>query len=48
MPANDDRHLSKDFSAPLAFTFPAREIHATQISPEPTAPAASTARQPIP
>ncbi|MHB1433525.1 MAG: hypothetical protein ACYCVZ_15600 [Streptosporangiaceae bacterium] len=33
----------KDFSTPLAFTFPGREIHATQISPEPATPATSTA-----
>jgi hypothetical protein len=35
-----------DFSAQLAFTFPGREIHATQISPRPTTPVASTTRQP--
>ena len=32
-----------DFSIPLTFTFPGREIHATQISPAPTAPSASPA-----
>lgn len=36
---------SRDFSAPLTFVFPGREIHATQISPESAAPAASTAPQ---
>jgi hypothetical protein len=35
----------RDFSDPLAFTFPGREIHATQISPGSAPPAASTARQ---
>ena len=28
---------SGDFSAPLTFAFPGREVHATQILPEPTA-----------
>lgn len=35
----------RDFSAPLTFAFPGREIQATQISPGPTGPAASTVRQ---
>ena len=35
-----------DFSAPLTFTFPGREIHATLISPGPAGTAASRARQP--
>jgi len=34
-----------DFSAPLTFTFPGREIRATWISPEPAGTAASRARQ---
>ena len=34
-----------DFSMPLTFTFPGREIRATQISPAPTVPAASAAPQ---
>jgi len=33
-----------DFSAPLTFTFPGREIRAAQISPEPAGTAASRAR----
>jgi len=33
---------SRDFTAPLAFAFPGREIHATQIRP---GPAASTAKR---
>jgi hypothetical protein len=36
-----------DFSAPLTFTFPGREVHATRISPGPAGTAASRAR-PLP
>jgi len=35
-----------DFSTPLTFTFPGREIHATIVSPGPAGTAASRARQP--